>query len=62
LTYHSHTWGVSPDKFLTDEGLFETFEVTSISYMPEPDGRPFASTIEGKKYPFFGSIFHPEIV
>jgi gamma-glutamyl hydrolase len=34
------------------------FEVTAISYMP--DGRPFVASIESKKYPIFGTQFHPE--
>lgn len=34
------------------------FEVTAISYMP--DGRPFVASIEGRKYPIFGTQFHPE--
>lgn len=34
--------------------------MTSISYLPS-DGRPFVTSIEGKKYPLFGTLFHPEM-
>ena len=37
------------------------FRVNSISYMPQPDGRPFVASIEAKKYPIFGTLFHPEM-
>jgi len=62
MSYNSHTWGVDPAKYETDPGLKEMFEVTAISYMPEPDGRPFVASVEGKKYPILGTLYHPEIV
>ena len=37
------------------------FRVNSISYMPQPDGRPFVASIEAKDYPIFGTLFHPEM-
>lgn len=37
------------------------FKVNTISYMPEPDGRPFVTSVEGKEYPVFGTLFHPEM-
>jgi hypothetical protein len=55
MTYNSHNWGVDPVKFITDDGLFSMYEVTSISYEPEGEHRPFAASVEGKKYPFFGT-------
>jgi len=58
MTWNGHNWAVNPAKFDTDPGLKEMFEVTSISYMP--DGRPFVATVESRKYPFFGTQFHPE--
>lgn len=54
MTYNSHTWGINPEKFENDKGLKDTFNVTSISYMPI-DGRPFVASIESNKYPFFGT-------
>jgi len=53
ITWNGHNWGVDPEKFVTDDGLREIFEVTSISYMP--DGRPFVASIESSKYPIFGT-------
>jgi len=58
ITWNGHNWAVNPASFETDAGLKEMFEVTAISYMP--DGRPFVASVEGKKYPFFGTQFHPE--
>ena len=60
-TYNGHNWGINPEKFDTDPGLKEMFTVTAISYLPEPDGRAFVASIEGKKYPVFGTLFHPEM-
>ena len=36
------------------------FTVTSVSFEPEGDHRPFAASMESEKYPFFGTQFHPE--
>ena len=60
MTYNAHTWGIDPKRFETDPDLKEMFEVTAISHMPEPDGRPFVASIESHKYPFFGTQYHPE--
>lgn len=59
MTYNSHNFGMDPDKFETDKGLKEMFEVTAISYLPD-SGRPFVASAESTKYPFFGTLFHPE--
>jgi len=53
MTYNAHTYGIDPSKFETDAGLREMFQLTSVSYTDE--GKAFAATIEGKKYPFFGT-------
>jgi anthranilate/para-aminobenzoate synthase component II len=37
------------------------FTPTAVSYMPQPDGRSFVAAMEGKKYPIFGTLFHPEM-
>jgi hypothetical protein len=55
MTLNSHNWGVDPVKFITDAGLASMYKLTSISYEPEGEHRPFAATVEGKKYPFFGT-------
>ena len=59
FTYNGHNWGINPDTFLTDAGLKDMFIVNAISYMP--DGRPFVASIEGRKYPIYGTLFHPEM-
>ena len=55
MLYNAHTWGIDPTKFTTDAGLKDMFKVTAVSYMPEPDGRPFVASIESFKYPIFGT-------
>lgn len=61
FTYNGHNWGIPPEKFDTDPGLKAMFRVNTISYMPEPDGRAFVTSIEGQKYPIYGTLFHPEM-
>jgi len=59
--WNGHNWGTDPKLFETDAGLKETFKVLAIAYMnTETDHRPFVVAFEGKKYPFFGTLFHPE--
>lgn len=60
LAYNSHDWGIDPAKFETDNGLREMFELTAISNLPDT-GVAFSASMEGKKYPFFGTQFHPEM-
>ena len=58
MTLNSHSWGVNPDSFTSDEGLASFYRLTSVSYEPDnvpADFRPFAATIEAFDYPFFGS-------
>ena len=57
---NSHSYGLDPAKFDTDEGLGGMFKLTSISYEPEGEQRPFTATMESDKYPLFGTQFHPE--
>lgn len=59
VTLNSHSFGVSPDKFLTDAGLSAIFHPTSISYTPVGNV-PFVASMESTQYPFFGTQFHPE--
>jgi gamma-glutamyl hydrolase len=60
MTLNSHNDGIDPVKFITDDGLASMYKLTSISYEPEGEHRPFTASVEGKKYPFFGTQFHPE--
>jgi gamma-glutamyl hydrolase len=58
ITYNHHSWGVAPNRFLTDRGLASIFKPTAISY--DNQGRSFVAAMESLKYPFFGVQFHPE--
>ena len=60
MTLNGHNWGVNPEKFVTDAGLASSYRLTSISYEPDGQQRPFAATVEHYFYPFFGTQFHPE--
>ena len=59
LTWNSHNWGIAPDTFKTDKGLADFWDVTAESFMP--NGTAFVASIEAKKYPIFGTQFHPEL-
>ena len=52
--YNSHDSGLDPIKFDTDIGLSDMFDITALSYMPDT-GKPFVASMEGKKYPLFGT-------
>jgi gamma-glutamyl hydrolase len=58
IAYNHHSFGVSPNRFLTDRGLSEIFTPIAISY--DNKGTPFVAAMESKTYPFFGVQFHPE--
>ncbi len=60
MTFNSHNWSVNPEKFVTDKGLASSYRLTSISYEPDGQKRPFTATVEHFVYPFFGTLFHPE--
>jgi gamma-glutamyl hydrolase len=61
FTLNSHQYSIPQETFFTDPGLKEMWEVTSLSYDPNTK-RPFVASIEGKKYPFMATQFHPEKV
>jgi gamma-glutamyl hydrolase len=58
IAYNHHSYGVSPNRFMTDRGLAEVFTPIAISY--DNKGTPFVAAMESKNYPFFGVQFHPE--
>ena len=35
ITYQSHTYGIMPEMFLSDDGLRNMFTSTSVSYTPD---------------------------
>ena len=55
---HNHKMGISPKKFLNNKNLSSTYKIINISY--DRDNKPFVSTMEGIKYPFYGVQWHPE--
>ena len=62
FTYNSHSWGLNPKHMITDEGLHNFWDLTAISFMPNNGTHPlpFVASIEAKKYPIFGTQYHPE--
>lgn len=55
---HNHMLGISPAKFKKHKHLNNFYDIVNISY--DRNNKPFVSTIEGKKYPFYGVQWHPE--
>lgn len=60
FTINSHSFSIPPETFEKDEGLKEMWDVITVTY--NADKKPFVSSIEGKKYPFMATQFHPEKV
>merc|ERR1712107_752965 len=58
LTENSHRSGVTQDTFEQNKKLSSFFSLLSTSRLG--DGKTFVSTIEGKRYPFTGTQWHPE--
>lgn len=56
--YFNHNYGITPEHFLTNPVLNETFFISSVANTD--NGTYFVSSIEGIKYPFYGVQFHPE--
>ncbi|KAI4877036.1 hypothetical protein NFI96_033527, partial [Prochilodus magdalenae] len=59
LTGNFHHYGVTEQAFKGSEKLSSFFSVLS-SNIAE-DGAVFVSTMEGRKYPFYGVQWHPEV-
>lgn len=59
VTVNGHNYGVSPEKFKQDPGIAAFWDMLTIN--EAQDGKLFVSSMEAKKYPFFGVQFHPEI-
>ena len=58
ITMNNHVRGIDPDHFLSNTNLTDMFHITSTNF--DRDGNPFVSSIEGKKFPFYGVQYHPE--
>ena len=62
FTYNSHSWALNPQHMKSDEGLASFWDLTAVSFMPNNGTKPmpFVASIEAKKYPIFGTQYHPE--
>jgi len=58
VTMNNHQGGVLPDKWKTNKYLTDFFDLLSVN--KDKKGKPFVSTIEGKKYPIYATQWHPE--
>ncbi|XP_026100152.1 gamma-glutamyl hydrolase-like [Carassius auratus] len=59
LTANFHHYGVTKEAFLGNEKLSGFFSVLSTNIAQ--NGFEFVSTVEGRKYPFYGVQWHPEV-
>lgn len=58
VTLNMHKMGISPDVYKRDKHLMNMFRVLSTNL--DYQGKEFVSTIEGIRYPFYGTQWHPE--
>lgn len=58
LTFNSHSHGTSPAKFAANIPLSNFYEVVGTS--ADSNGKEFVSMVAGKRYPFYGTQWHPE--
>jgi len=59
IEIHNHGKGISINKFMKSSLLTNIFNIVSIG--TDKDNHKFVSLIEGKKYPFYGVQWHPEL-
>jgi gamma-glutamyl hydrolase len=59
IEIHNHGKGISINKFNKSTLLTNMFNIISIG--DDKEGHTFVSLIEGKKYPFYGVQWHPEL-
>ncbi|KAF5897829.1 gamma-glutamyl hydrolase-like, partial [Clarias magur] len=59
LTGNFHNYGVTERVFVGNEKLSSFFSVLSTN--EAKNGAVFVSTMEGKRYPFYGVQWHPEV-
>lgn len=58
VTMNNHESGVTPTMFANNKNLASFYKILSTNV--DRKGRAFVSTIEGVKYPVFGTQWHPE--
>jgi gamma-glutamyl hydrolase len=59
IQIHNHGKGVTPILFKKSNNLMNIFNIITIN--EDKNNRKFISLIEGKKYPFYGVQWHPEL-
>ncbi|XP_066924525.1 gamma-glutamyl hydrolase A-like [Clytia hemisphaerica] len=58
LSLHMHQAGINPDVYEKNSRIRKMFKVLASNL--DKKGKEFVSVIEGRKYPFYGTQFHPE--
>lgn len=58
VTMNNHHYGIWTDHFYQTPSLYNFFDVLSVNR--DKNNLEFVSTIEAKKYPIYGSQWHPE--
>lgn len=58
VTMNNHQAGVTPPTFLQNTNLTSFYRMLSTNY--DRAGRQFLSTVEGVRYPVYGTQWHPE--
>lgn len=56
--FNNHMQGITPEHFAATASLTDMFTVLSTS--EDREGKGYVSTMESKKYPFYGVQWHPE--
>jgi gamma-glutamyl hydrolase len=57
-TEQNHEFGISPRRFQANVRLRRFFSVLATA--TNPHGEEYIAIVQGRKYPVFGTIFHPE--
>ena len=62
FTYNAHNLGVSPDLYVSDNGLNSFWDLTAIGHVPDNGTEPmaFIASFEAKHYPIYATQYHPE--
>lgn len=58
LTYNSHDFALAPEKFKSDNGMKEFWEITSLSSVT--NGTKYVSSFQAQTLPIVALQFHPE--
>jgi len=58
VTWNHHSQGIRRQRYEHNKKLSNFFNILSVNI--DEDGKEFISTVEAKKYPFYGVQWHPE--